>query len=87
MPKRSHKNKKYSVELKLKAVQDYLAGKGSQREICQKYGIVAKRTLEVWVLCYNGYREFKERRYAKGDIWLVNPKLYRNYLAECKALN
>ncbi len=33
------KNKKYSVELKLEAVQDYLNGGGSLREICRKYEI------------------------------------------------
>ena len=47
------RNKKYSAELKLQAVQDYLNGGGSQREICKKYGISAKRTLEVWIMWYN----------------------------------
>ena len=28
MPRRSHKNKKYSVELKMQAVQSYLNGEG-----------------------------------------------------------
>lgn len=36
MPRRSKKNKKYPAELKLEAVQDYLNGGGSQREICKK---------------------------------------------------
>jgi len=33
MQRRSHRNKKYSKELKQQAVMDYLAEKGSQREI------------------------------------------------------
>jgi transposase-like protein len=33
MPRKNHKNKKYSVEIKAEEVQAYLRGKGSQREI------------------------------------------------------
>ena len=36
---RRQKNKKYSAELKLKAVQDYLKGGGSLRDICHKYNL------------------------------------------------
>ena len=35
-------NKKYSKELKLQAVLDYLAGYGSQDDICKKYESVQK---------------------------------------------
>ena len=52
MQRRSHKNKVYSAELKIQAVEEYLSGKGSQREVCRKYGILAKRTLEVWIMWY-----------------------------------
>lgn len=72
MPRKSHKNKKYSAELKLKAVNDYLNGGGSQREICKKYGILGKRTLEEWIMCYNGHREYKERSSAKGETYMTN---------------
>ena len=34
--------KHYSAELKRKAVLDYLSGKGSQTDICKKYGIRSK---------------------------------------------
>ncbi len=50
MQRKSHKNKKYSAELKLTAVIDYLNGGGSQREICQKYGIVHMRQLYDWII-------------------------------------
>ena len=33
------RNKKYSKELKIQAVEEYLAGLGSQIDICKKYGI------------------------------------------------
>ena len=65
------KNKKYSIELKLQAVQDYLNGGGSQRYICEKYGISAKRRLEEWIMCYNGHKEFKERREAGMEVYMA----------------
>lgn len=68
---RGQKFKKYPAELKLKAVQDYLNGGGSQREICKKYGIFSHTTLQDWILWYNGHREFKERSSAKGEIYMT----------------
>jgi transposase-like protein len=71
MQRRSHKNKKYSKELKQQAVKDYLAGKGSQREICKKYEISDTRVLRRWILWYNGHKEFKEPSRAKGEIYMT----------------
>ena len=68
MPRKARKNKKYSAELKIQAVEEYLSGNGSQREICRKYGILAKRTLEVWIMWYNGHREFKERIEIENEL-------------------
>lgn len=65
------RNKHYSKELKLQAVQDYLTGKGSQREICRRYKIPAKRTLECWIMWYNGHKESKERRGAGTGIYMT----------------
>ena len=45
MPRKSHKNQKYSKELKQNAVQDYLSGKGSLRQISKKYGLLDNRQL------------------------------------------
>ena len=70
MPRRK-KNKKYSGELKLKAVQDYLKGGGSLRDICHKYKIKNEKSLREWILWYNGHREFKERSSAKGEIYMT----------------
>ncbi len=52
-------NKKYSKELKLQAVEDYLAGLGSQIDICKKYGIRSKGKLQRWIKQYNGHEELK----------------------------
>lgn len=52
-------NRKYSKELKLQAVSDYLAGLGSQDDICKKYGIRSKAKLQTWIKKYNGHEELK----------------------------
>ena len=64
----SHTNKRYSKETKLKAVTEYLSGKGSQTEICAKYGIKARGALQEWILCYNSGKYFKERTRSKRGI-------------------
>ena len=71
MPRKSHKNKVYSAELKLQAVQDYLSGKGSLRSICKRYGILNKKQLQNWLLCYNGHKDFKQRSGARGEIHMT----------------
>jgi transposase-like protein len=52
-------NKKYSKELKIQAVKDYLTGLGSQIDICRKYGIRSKGKLQLWIKQYNGHEELK----------------------------
>ena len=71
MPRRSHKNKVYSAELKSHAVQDYLAGKGSLRQICRQYEIKDNRQLRHWISCYNGHNDFKKRSGARGEIYMT----------------
>lgn len=71
MPRKSHKNKKYSKELKMQAVQSYLNGEGGLRGICKKYGILDNRQLRDWIKWYNGHREFKECSSAKGEIYMT----------------
>lgn len=71
MARKTHKNKVYSAELKQQAVRDYLAGKGSQREICRRYDISAHRMLQEWILCYNGHKDFRRRAGVKGEIYMT----------------
>ena len=71
MPRKSRKNKVYSVELKIQAVEAYLRGEGSLLTISKKFGIVHKETLREWIMWYNGHREFKERSSAKGEIYMT----------------
>lgn len=71
MTRKSHKNKKYSKEIKERAVQEYLSGKGSLSVICKKYGILDDRQLRNWIKCYNGHKEFKERSASTGEIYMT----------------
>ena len=45
----SSRNKKYSTEIKLKAVTEYLEGKCSQMEICAKYHITQDTVFRRWI--------------------------------------
>ena len=67
----ARKFKKYSPELKQQAVQDYLAGKGSLRQLCKQYGIKDKRQLQNWISCYNGHKEMRRPSGAKGEIYMT----------------
>ena len=53
MQKETHKNKKYSVETRIQAVEAYLREEGSQREICKEFEIKDVHTPPVhrFVLC------------------------------------
>lgn len=55
-------NKRYSKELKLYAVKDYLAGIDSLLGICKKYGIHSTTQLSRWILKYNNSEELKASR-------------------------
>lgn len=54
-------NKVYSEELKAKAVEDYLSGKGSQATIAAKYGLRTKTQLQQWIKMYNSGRGFRHK--------------------------
>ena len=52
-------NSSYTAEAKKQAVEEYLQGKGSLREISRKYHIPNKGTLRQWVEVYNSNRELR----------------------------
>ena len=56
----------YSPEQKLQAVKDYLAGKGSQRDICKKYQIKNPIQLRAWLKVYNAGGCLTTRNLLKG---------------------
>ena len=65
------RNKKYSKELKLEAIQAYLQGEGSYEKIRKRYKILSSTQLKNWVKWYNGRKEFKERRGAGTEIYMA----------------
>jgi transposase-like protein len=63
------KNSQYNKELKEMAVKDYLAGIGSQNDICEKYEIRSRTQLQKWVLKYNSHQELKSS--GTGGVSIV----------------
>lgn len=53
------RNMLYSSTLKETVVMDYLAGTGSYRNLCKKYGIKSTSQLQVWISKYNGHEKLK----------------------------
>ena len=64
----SRTNKQYSAKTKLKAVTEYLNGKGSQVEICRRYHISDTKVFRRWISCYNSGKDFKERTRSERGI-------------------
>lgn len=62
-------NRKYTPELKRQAVEAYLMGSGSLRDLCTKYDISDKKTLRSWIKRYNGHEDF-ERLNSGGRIYM-----------------
>ncbi len=53
-------NNSYTTEEKQQAVEEYLQGKGSLREISRKYKIPGNGTLLSWIRVYNSNRELRD---------------------------
>jgi transposase-like protein len=54
-------NRVYSEETKRQAVEEYLTGEGSQREITAKYKLRDRSQLRQWIKVYNSGRGFRHR--------------------------
>ena len=54
-------NRVYSEETKRQAVEEYLAGRGSQRVITAKYGLRSRNQLRQWIKVYNSGRGFQRK--------------------------
>lgn len=50
-------NQSYPEEMKRRAVEDYLSGGMSEKQICKKYRLRSRTQLERWILRYNGQKE------------------------------
>ena len=60
-------NKTYSKELKLQAIQKYLDGKSSQRDIVKKYHLRSSSQLRNWIKVYTTHGEIKSRTSGGGS--------------------
>ena len=58
----TERNQSYSPDRKLKAVTDYLSGKGSQLVIAAKYGLRSKTQLQRWIKMYKEGRDFGQKK-------------------------
>ena len=64
------KDKVYSSELKQQAVKAYLAGEGSQDDICEKYGIRSRCQLRSWIKVYNAHGDFNSIKHSGGGSYM-----------------
>jgi len=63
-------NKKYSTDMKQKAITDYLSGKGSLIDICKKYKIRSKCILRKWIEVYNSNGDFGRIKSSGGGSYM-----------------
>jgi len=66
-------NKTHLSASKISAVEVYIGGKGSLREIAAKYGVRSKETLRQWVLQYNANRELKDYS-PKREVYMAKAR-------------
>jgi transposase len=61
-------NASYSVELKLRVVDDYLSGEFSTYEIIEKYKIAIRTQLTNWINKYNGHSGLRSYRMEEHTL-------------------
>ena len=67
----SERNRPYPVEVKRRAVEEYLAGKGGLQNICEKYKIRSEKQLRNWIKVYNRHEDFKTQ---SGGSHMTKPR-------------
>ena len=60
----TNQNRVYSTELKMKAVVEYLSGKGSLQKICKKYKIRNTHQLLEWIKVYNAHGDLNSVKHS-----------------------
>ena len=68
------KNARYSKELKMAVVEAYLAGEGSQAELCKKNHLRSTRQLHNWINVYNGHKELRSSGGRGSGIYMTKGK-------------
>lgn len=68
------KKNNYTKELKLAAIEDYLAGGGSLIDISIKYGLRSETQLKTWLIKYNSHKEIKSYVVGGNQIMTTGRK-------------
>lgn len=68
-------NQRYDSETMNAAVQAYLAGEGSQVEICKRFRILSKTQLQNWIKLYNGHKGLRPRGGYGGGIYMTKGRV------------
>ena len=66
-------NNHYTAEEKQHAVEEYLQGEGSLREICRRHHIPSEYTLRQWIRVYNSNRELRDYD-PRPEVYVAMPK-------------
>ena len=64
------RNRKYPEEIKRKAVEEYLSGKGSLEQIGEEYGLRSISQLRQWIKVYNAHGNFNSVRISGGGSYM-----------------
>lgn len=63
-------NRVYPPEIKRQAVEDYVSGKGSLREISKKYKLRSDSQLRDWIKVYNAHGDFNSVKFSGGGSYM-----------------
>ena len=66
-------NQKYTKELKIQIVQEYLDGQGSYEGLANKYGIPKGETIRKWVIRYTEGEEIIEYD-PQPEVYMASPR-------------
>ena len=64
------RNRKYPEEIKRKAVEEYLSGKGSLEQIGEEYGLRSISQLRQWLKVYNAHGDFNSVKFSGGGSYM-----------------
>ena len=64
------RNRSYAPELKIKVVEEYLAGSESVLDLCKKYKISDQRVVNRWMKKYNAHGDFYSVKFSGGGSYM-----------------
>ena len=64
------RNRAYSPELKIKVVEEYLAGSDSILDLCRKYNIRSTSVVKRWIKKYNAHGDFYSVKFSGGGSYM-----------------